>query len=149
MFCIGENNDAKNYVMKILEIDPNNTSAHKLLSTLINYKKNEKHLEKMRKLTEDKIFKQFSKIQKTELLFALSKAYEDIKDFENSFNYFKQANLIQNKTNSGEIENIKKLFDNLIKLFDSIEIKQTEVIEKTRIYLFVECPDQVQLWLNK
>ena len=129
---IGENNDAKNYVMKILEIDPNNTSAHKLLSTLINYKKNEKHLEKMRKLTEDKIFKQFSKTQKTELLFALSKAYEDIKDFENSFNYFKQANLIQNKTNSGEIENIKKLFDNLIKLFDSIEIKQTEVNEKNK-----------------
>ena len=60
---IGEINDAKHYVMKILELDPNNASAHKLMSTLIDYKKNEKHLKKMRKLKEDKIFEQFSKTQ--------------------------------------------------------------------------------------
>ena len=66
---IGKAEDAKNYVLKILYIDPNNTAAHKLLSTLTNYNDDQEHLEKMKKLTEQEIFKQFSSTQEVELLF--------------------------------------------------------------------------------
>ena len=133
---IGETNDAKNFVLKILDIEPKNTSAHKLLSTLTDYKDNQKHLERMRELTDKEIFRQFSSTQKAELLFALSKAYEDIKDFENSFNFLRQANLIENQSNIQEIENIKKLFDDIKRLFNSIKINQSK-FEKENKYIFI------------
>ena len=37
-------NDSKNYLFKILNIQPNNTTAHKILSTMINYNENQNHL---------------------------------------------------------------------------------------------------------
>ena len=129
---LGEINDAKNYALKILKLEPNNTSAHKLLSTLINYNDNKEHFEIIRKLANQETFEQFSSVQKTELLFALSKAYEDIKDYKNSFNYLKQANLIKIPNNIQKTENIKKLFDNIKKLFNSINIKQSETIDKKK-----------------
>ena len=133
---IGEANDAKNYVLKVLNIEPKNTSAHKLLSTLTDYKGDKEHFEKMKELIDEEIFKQFSSIQKVELLFALSKAYEDMKDFKNSFNFLKQANSIENQSNFQEKENIKKLFDNIKKLFNSIDINQSEFTNKNK-YIFI------------
>ena len=133
---IGEASNAKNYVLKVLDIEPKNTSAHKLLSTLIDYKGDQKHLEIMRELTNQEIFKQFSSTQKTELLFALGKAYEDIKDFEKSFNFLKQANLIESQNNNYEIKNIKKLFENIKKLFSSIDINKSEFANKNK-YIFI------------
>ena len=133
---IGESNEAKNYILKLLSIDPKNTSAHKLLSTLIDYNKDQEHFKKMNELINKEVFKKFTSKQKTELLFALSKAYEDIKDFESSFNFLEQANLIEYQSNRQEIKNIKKLFDNIKKFFNSIEIKQSEFTKKNK-YIFI------------
>ena len=133
---IGEANDAKNYVLKVLDIEPKNTSAHKLLSTLTDYKSDKGHFEKMKELIEQEIFRQFSSIQKVELLFALSKAYEDIKDFQNSFKLLKQANLIENQSNFRGKDNIKKLFDNIKKLFNAIHINESELTNKNK-YIFI------------
>ena len=96
---LGETIDAKNYVLKVINIDPINSSAHKLLSTLIDYKNNDEYIKKMEELTNENTFQNYSSNQKAELLFGLSKAYEDIKDFKNSFKFLKQANLIENQNN--------------------------------------------------
>ena len=133
---IGEVNDAKMYVLKVLDIQPSNSSAHKLLSTLIDYNSDQEHFEKMKKLIDQEIFRKFSPTQKAEILFALSKAYEDIKDFENSFNFLKQANLIENQSNIQKEENIKKLFDNIQKLFNSIDISKSELTNNKK-YIFI------------
>ena len=133
---IGEANEAKNYVLRVLDIEPKNTSAHKLLSTLTNYNDDKKHFEKMKELIDQEIFKQFSSTQKVELLFALSKAYEDMKDFQNSFNFLKEANSIENQSNFKEKENIKKLFDNIKKLFNSIDINKSKFTNKNK-YIFI------------
>ena len=133
---IGESNVAKNYVLKVFDIDPNNTFAFKLLSTLIDFNNDHEYLKKMQKLINEKIFKKYSSTQKVELLFGLSKAYEDIKDIENSFKLLKQANSIENQKNIQNTENIKKLFDNIIKFFKSIEIKKSEITSKKK-YIFI------------
>ena len=133
---IGEANEAKNYVLRVLDIEPKNTSAHKLLSTLTNYNDDKKHFEKMKELIDQEIFKEFSSTQKVELLFALSKAYEDMKDFQNSFNFLKEANSIENQSNFKEKENIKKLFDNIKKLFNSIDINKSKFTNKNK-YIFI------------
>ena len=64
----------------------------------------------MEELIDEEIFNKYTSAQKAELLFGLSKAYEDIKDFENSFKFLKQANLLENQNNIQKTENIKKLF---------------------------------------
>ena len=90
----------------------------------------------MKELIDQEIFKQFSSTQKVELLFALSKAYEDMKDFQNSFNFLKEANSIENQSNFKEKENIKKLFDNIKKLFNSIDINKSKFTNKNK-YIFI------------
>ena len=114
-------NDAKNYLSKILDIQPFNTNAHKLLSTMINYNKDQTHLAEMKKFIDDK---SLNLNQKTELFFALGKAYEDLKDYENSFHFLKKANSTQKKDQVHVLENTKKLFNNIIKVFDDIDIKK-------------------------
>ena len=116
---LGEMKDSKNYLSKILDIQPSNTNAHKLLSTMINYNKDQKHLVEMKKFIDDK---SLNSNQKTELFFALGKAYEDLKDYENSFQFLKKANSTQKHDHTHVLENTKKLFDNIIKLFDNIDI---------------------------
>ena len=119
----GDMDVSKKYLLKILDIQSSNTTAHKLLSSMINYNKDNKHLEEMNKLIDDINFENLSRYQKTEIYFALGKAHEDLKDFENSFNFLKKANSIQKHNYVSILDNTKKLFDNIVKLFDSIEIK--------------------------
>ncbi len=133
---IGEATNAKKYALKVLDINQSNTAAHKLLSTLTDYNTDQDHLKKMKKLIDKEVFKKFSPKQKVEILFALSKAYEDIKDFEISFNFLEQANLIENQNNTQTIENVKKLFNNIQKLFGSIDINKSEFTNKNK-YIFI------------
>ena len=120
---LGEMNDSKNYLSEILKIEPNNTVAHKILSTIINYNEDQNHLQEMKKLIHDEDFLYLNSDQKMEIFFALGKAYEDLKDFENSFLFLKKANLSKKNDQSINLENTKKMFDNMIKLFNSLNIK--------------------------
>ena len=47
---IGKFDEAKKIINQILELDPNNTASHKLLSGFINYKDNQEHLNEMESL---------------------------------------------------------------------------------------------------
>ena len=105
---LGETNEAKNYVLKILDIQPNNTSAHRLLSSILNYKNDTDHLQKMENIKSKESYKNFSLIQKTELLFALGKAYEDIKEFKKSYFHLEQANSLLDKNTKFNTENTNK-----------------------------------------
>ena len=53
--------------MKILKINPTHTSAHKILSTLINYSEDSGNLDEMKKLTNNEVFEKFSFTQKAEI----------------------------------------------------------------------------------
>ena len=134
---LGEMNDSKTYLSKILSIEPFNTTAHKLLSSMIYYNKDNKHLNEMRKLIDDENFENLNSDQKTELFFALGKAYEDLKDFENSFLFLKKANSIKKNNLDPKLENTKKLFDNIIKLFDSIDISVPKSINSKKKYFYL------------
>ena len=121
---LGEMNESKNHLFKILDVQPKNTFAHKALSTIINYNEDQKHLNEMKKLIDKENFSYLNSEQKTQIFFALGKAYEDLKDFENSFYFLKKANLSNKNSHSYKLENTKKMFDNIIKLFDTLKIKK-------------------------
>jgi len=134
---IGETDEAKNYALKILDLEPNNTSAHKLISGIINYGKEQDHLETMEKLLLDDNFKNFSSVEKIDLFFALGKAYEDIKDFKNSYKYLSKANLIMKQKSNYNFSSTKKLFDSIVKFFNNLEEKNLSKIKSTKKIIFI------------
>ena len=134
---LGQMDEAKNYASKIIDIQPLNTTAHKLLSSIINYSKETDHFEKMKELLNEKRLKFFSSSEKVDLFFAVGKAYEDIKDFKNAYNYLSKANLIQKQNNNVDLTNTKKLFKNLIKLFDTLKLKDLPKFESKKKYIFI------------
>ena len=87
--------EAKKNFKKAIKISPTHTNSHRTLSRIINYANDDEHLREM-----EKIYKQIdiNDIEnKTNIGFALGKAYEDIRDFDKSFKFYSEANNIYNK----------------------------------------------------
>ena len=76
---IGELENAKDVISKILILKPKNTSAHKMISGFTNYKENPEHLNVIEALLKNQ---DLSEDQKIDLHFALGKAYEDQKKYK-------------------------------------------------------------------
>ena len=131
---IGEFEKAKDYALKILEIDSKNISAHKLISGITNYKEDKTHLKLMESLTEDQ---NLNNEQKIDLYFALGKAYEDLKDFKNSFNYLKEANKLKKEKTQYSISRDEKIFNNIIKTFGEIDINSYKKTPTNKQIIFI------------
>ena len=118
----GEFEKSEEIINQILKLYPKNCSAHKMLSALTNYEHdNGEHLNKMLALSNDNTLKT---TQKIDLFYALGKAKEDIKDYEDSFKYLEKANLLQKEMFPYKIEEDEKIFNNITKTFDEIDLSQ-------------------------
>ena len=132
---IGYFQEAINCLQKTIKINPFFCAAHRSLSRLITYEKNDSHLSIMRKLYIDK---RINNNQKKELAFSLGKAFEDIKDFSSSFYYYNEGNYIHRKSINFDIKEEEK-FMNLIKniydkdLFESY--KNSGCSDKSPIFI--------------
>ena len=93
---IGNFIEAKKYFEECIKIDSNNSSAHRALSRLTKYvTNNDEHFKEL-----IKIYKKINVddlVNKSNISFALGKAYEDIKDFDNSYHYYNVANKLYRK----------------------------------------------------
>jgi len=101
----------------VIDLDPNFTRADKLISDLTDYKTDKtNHLNLMKQKLEAKILLNEQKIH---LYFAIGKAYEDKKLYENAFDYYKLANESANiKFDFSEEENF---FNHIKKIFEDID----------------------------
>ena len=107
----GNFTEAKKIYEEILKIDPGYTVADKSLSLIHKYNFGDVHIKTM----EAKLGKGIDK----NLNFALGKAYEDIEDFEKSFNFYEAGNKLykknityNNNDNDKYFTKIKKIFEN-------------------------------------
>ena len=135
---LGKFNKALKLLDKILGINPNAMVAHKIKSSLINYKTNKEHLNEMLKLIsqKDPNFQQNS-----DLNFAIGKAYEDIEDYEKSFKYFNTANILKNKNLNFQFKNEEKLFNNVKFFFNSCDYKkQIQSLKEKKIIFIIGMP---------
>src|SRR5210317_663980 len=93
LHSINKIDDTIKILKNILEIDNNHTQSHKTLSSIYKYSKNNiktiKHLEAMRNVNTNH---NLSDTQKIDMFFAIGKAYDDLKDADNAFNYFEKGN---------------------------------------------------------
>ena len=76
-------------------------------------------------------------IQKTNLYFALAKAYEDIKDYELSFKYMKLGNDSKRSLIKYDLSDDKKTFNNLKKFFKKIKFKNQNKINENKKIIFI------------
>ena len=87
----------KKILEEIFTIDPFHVGAHKLISSIFKYSKNDnnslEHLKKMEEL--DKNINVIDYEKEVDISFALGKAHEDLKDYEKAFKYLATANLLK------------------------------------------------------
>ena len=111
-------------INKILEMEPSNIHAHKILSSLTKYtKENTKSLEHVLKM-ENLIKENLNDFQKLTIFFSLGKAYDELKDIDKAFNYLSKANQIHYKLKKTNIASTNKIIKNLIKTFKDIDFKK-------------------------
>ncbi len=112
--AIGNFEESNKILNEITKKYPNFVKSHYTKSITTKYSENENHLNQM--LEVSKINK-LSLEDKININYAIGKAYEDKKDFENSFKYLDKANKLQYEFSSFSIDKLKELFDKLKKYF--------------------------------
>jgi tetratricopeptide (TPR) repeat protein len=85
---------AEFHFKEMLKINPDATNADRLISRFTKYTENNLHLKDMEERSKNENLRDHSKMN---LYFALSKAYEDTKNFKRSYEFMKAANDIVGK----------------------------------------------------
>ena len=75
--------------------------------------------------------------EKTDIYFSLGKAFEDLKDYEKSFNYLEKANLIKNKEINYNLSNHERLIKSIIKLFDNFDFEKNKKKATEKQIIFI------------
>jgi Tfp pilus assembly protein PilF len=132
---VGKFDLAETYLEKLLKEDNNNTLAHKILSTIKKYEKNDPHQAQMNSILKKNDLKE---IDKANLLFAISKSYEDQEDYKNSFVSFKKANDIQKKIHKNySINEEAKLFKIIKATFKETDFKSYTQFTNNKKLIFI------------
>ena len=134
---INNKKEVLDLINKILEIEPNNIHAHKILSSLTKYtKENTQSLEHVLRM-ENLIKENLNDYQKLIIFFSLGKAYDELKDINKAFNYFSRANQIHYRLKKTNIDNTDKIIKNLIKTFKDIDFKKTKKSGSDKKVIFI------------
>ena len=132
---VGKFELSKTYLEKLLKEDQYNSLAHKMLSTIKKYKKNDPHQTQMNSILKKNDLKE---IDKANLLFAISKSYEDQKNYKNSFISFKKANDIQKKIHKNySINEEVKLFKRIKATFKETDFKSYTQFNNNKKLIFI------------
>ena len=132
---IGKFELSKTYLETLLKEDNNNAIAHKMLSNIKKYKKNDPHQAKMNTVLKKN---NLNEIDKATLLFAISKSYEDQKDYKNSFTSFKKANDIQKKIHKNySINQETKLFEKIKATFEETNFSNYNQFGNNKKLIFI------------
>ena len=103
---MGNFDEAKINFNKAIEIHPFYTNSHRTLSRIIKYSSDNKHFIELQKIYKQ--IKDEDIENKTNIAFALGKAYEDIKDYKQSFKYYSEANALYNTKVNFSVHGEKK-----------------------------------------
>mgnify|MGYP001205889677 FL=1 len=132
--AIGKTRETKEIIENLLLKNPKNSSAHKLLSSIVDYSENNENLDQMKNLILEK---DLSKSQIVDLSFALGKAYEDMKQYENSFLYLQKANKLKKKDNKYNIKDDEIFFESIKKTFENFNFNEEKKIFDKKIPIFI------------
>lgn len=132
---IGEFKEAKKHLKKAVELNKNFCTGHRTLSQITKYTKNNNHFDLLKKLYRDS---KISNTQKVEIAFALGKASDDINNFTEAFQYYREGNDLCRKNLSFSMKTERDEFTNIKKIFNKnlyIKFKQSRNYDITPIFI--------------
>ena len=122
---LGKFKEAKKHFEESLKLDPSYSNSHRSLSRLNKYKNiQDVHFKKMIKVYDKISDKDLE--NKSNMSFALGKAYEDIKEFDKSYSYYNKANLLYRKKIHFSVDEEKSKFKKLKKVFNKSFLEKYE-----------------------
>ncbi len=134
--AIGKFDESTKTLNKILSLNPNYTQADRLLSIHTKYTKNHPHYQDMKKKLEDI---SLSKIDKSHLHFAIGKYFEDIENYEKSFENYSIGNKILKELHNYKIESSKNEYEKL-KKFDYNLLNNSNKYTSRKLIFIVGMP---------
>jgi len=121
----GEFEQAKALYREVMRRQPEYTQAHFALSRIHSYHRtDDPHLETMRRLLQQA---DLTTDQRVQLTFALSKAFEDLQDYEQAFRHLELGNRLRRETFHYQIESDAELIDNIIQTFNAKDLARLHV----------------------
>jgi len=118
---VGKFELSKNYLESFIKENQGNVLAHKMLSTIKKYEKNDKHQTMMLSELEKN---SLNEIDKSTLYYAIAKSYDDQKNYKKSCHFFIEANNIQKKIHKNySINEEIKLFNKIKKIFEKTDFQ--------------------------
>ena len=132
---LGNFDKSKFHFKELLKNNPTITAADKIMSRYTRYTHDlDDHLRSMEKKLIDL---KLTDTEKINLLFALGKAYEDLKDYEKSFNYLKEGNFLKKKKSKYDIEKDTFFFQELKSFFGNIDFKKDNKLDTQKQIVFI------------
>ena len=101
---------------KAIQFRPDYAEAHRNLSTIKQYSPGDNQIVVMEELFSEDRLKEPDRMQ---LSFALAKAYEDLGDYDRSFNYLAEGNCLRKKELKYTIDKDRRLFVIIRNIFDA------------------------------
>ncbi len=131
---LGEFEKANIIFKNILKINPKFIPAHISISKINNYAENTSNLTEMIKLNKNN---NLNKKEKSDLEFAIGKAYDDQKNFELSIKYFESANKGRNELVNYDFKSEEKLFKSIKNYFEKIDLNNNKKIKNSKKIIFI------------
>ena len=121
----GKFEEATAHYQQIMRLQPDYTQAHFTFSGIHKYREpDDPHLQEMLRLlgTEN-----LSNENRTQLAFAVSKAFEDLQDHEQAFEYLEMGNRLRRESFHYTIESDAELIHNIISTFNVDDLSRLRV----------------------
>ena len=132
----GNKEKAISYFNKAIDNNSNNAEAYRLLSDNIEFTSADALVERMIEVAKKSI--NFKK-NLMHINFALGKAFDDLKKFDEAFNYFMNGNKIRKELSNYTLDSDKKLFKSIRSNFKKIDCKheRKKNINHSKIPIFI------------
>ena len=131
---IGEFGKANNIFDNILKINPSFVPAHISISKVNDYSEKNSNLSLMLDLNKSN---NLNKKEKSDLEFAIGKAYDDKKNYELSIKYFESANKFRKELVNYDFKSEDKLFKSIKNYFEKIDINNNKKNKNSKKIIFI------------
>ena len=131
---IGEFNKAYKIFNNILKVKPNYIPAHVSISKVNDYNENNLNLTSMIGINKSN---NLNKKEKSDLEFAIGKAYDEQKNYELSIKYFQSANKNRKELVKYNFKYDEKLIKSIKNYFDKIDLNKVRKEKNSKKVIFI------------
>ena len=131
---IGEFDKANNIFDNILRVKSNFVPAHISISKVNDYSVKNSNLSLMLELINSN---NLNKKEKSDLEFAIGKAYDDQKNYELSIKYFESANKKRKELVNYDFKSDEKLFKSIKNYFQNLEVNKVKKNKDSKKIIFI------------